>query len=401
MWKPSGRGTWIYETTQRLEIQPAQREKVSEIKDHPKRRQGSSKLQCLPNELILTIMDHLSMSGVVFLSYTCRKFNQLSSVTIEDIFERNFGASEVDEASRQNERMIYLSILKRAKPLFPWSANCSLLKPLHPPFQRPPDHVSMLFVRANGYARLQCVACPKGHQSHPYASFSIDQIRASRSSRLCIGHEGTFWVCPIKQWDYRQLCDFQQSPNSYPSVRRIDSGQTVISDFPYGLCSCRKHFTWLDKTKITQWFPVTTFDSWYHVSASVVASKLAKCYLRICPHISIHDKTVLETAILDPLQRFVQHRRVQRCKVNGCDSQFSLELQYTRSRGLVVFLESQRTIHCDENYHYLQPEGLAVPREFEALVAESENYPIDERTWAAFEGVISEKIMTLKDALGK
>lgn len=132
----------------------------------------------LPDEILLLIMGHLDDLALFCLRHSSRTFQRLFSS--KDFRQYHMGSGRVwmDQKTWYNG--------EKPGEMLVRDRYCERCEYMHRVKHRDPRFQALI------EQRLSCAPCKR---THPAALFSAAQRRAGDSSRICIGHEGSFRVC--------------------------------------------------------------------------------------------------------------------------------------------------------------------------------------------------------------
>ncbi|KAL8706079.1 MAG: hypothetical protein Q9201_000844 [Fulgogasparrea decipioides] len=259
-----------------------------------------SALYNLPNELILEIGSHLPIHCRLALTRTCHHFRDLfangpGKFTVKNILHLDlYGPGDTGLSSPSEytyERDMFLSLIEHDEIHYPCSINrhtrgktgiCSLFAKLRKPKEE---------------KQMWCSYCGNYHSP----SLFTETMRTGwRHERICVGGEGTMWICPHKQFSHRCFRNFRclEAP-----------------------CHDATHEVWIDMCGVTVYRPVMPApniepaaekdDGGPQVTLASLWSALCQRNVHICPHLLMSDSQVLQAAAMNT--RLFKSPLYQRC----------------------------------------------------------------------------------------
>lgn len=214
-------------------------------------------LQSLPSEILSEIIRQLPQSGAISLSYTSREFYRIVFVKIEDLFERFPYAHE--SWDRLNDQKTY-KLITAKRP-------CNVVRCLSKEYA---------FDRS-------CAICRTNHEMPDY---SITALRQAPKERKCLTVEGIMWLCPSMVFSLTEVLELR---------RDYELNRPGCQDRINGLCMCGQHYTRIIDDTIFQVFPIAAFQRRHpnQIDMSRAIMALRSVQVRICPHTSVSDETVI------------------------------------------------------------------------------------------------------------
>lgn len=259
-----------------------QSEDIVPVTESPSKPPALPLLQTLPNELMLLIMSHMSSPSIVALSHTCSKFYRISTKVVENIFDRYPYPNE--NLGRLLDQVEFLWLLNR---------NKEILK------TKRPSRPGLLQLTRAPQLQHECVTCKKHYGA---SFFSLPALRGPVETRECFYHESRLWICPSHVWTYEKVKDLCRGRGyDHTSLQKCS-----------GLCSCRKHFLWFQRTAVVQAIPL--FASYRH-STGKFSHLAPSSEFRICPHMNHADADVRQRLPIGCRRGFNHPRRSCICRM--------------------------------------------------------------------------------------
>ena len=198
---------------------------------------------------------------------------------IEDLFDRFSSPSENQD--RRSDQSIYKALSR---------SSHSYKARIHQEFQS------------------RCNICL---ESYHISDFPLTARRMPPDSRSCATHDGQLWLCPYKIWTLEQIVALGCASRYSDRLAGV-----------HGLCQCGNHFTSLKDDKIIQAFPIGVFPTQASVEHAALRNSIGACHLRICPHKSLSDPTVMERCFQRDCIRTFNNYQYE-CECDVCEKYLS------------------------------------------------------------------------------
>lgn len=221
-----------------------------------------SRIQLLPQELIIKIIPYLPLSSALSLSYTCKTFRQAIEATIEDLaysidihsFLKGLKESD-DERRVRLERLKFLCMLERDERL--------------------------------SAAKAICCGCMMTHNVSLFSSAALQQRPCQR---LCMGREGRLWICPHRIWYHAQLQEVEKQGRKASQCAAecgCPNGEVLVS-------STSKVPPSMETYTLFVFYPILTMPKSSAFRISSVERALAAFDVNICPHMRLGDGVMID-----------------------------------------------------------------------------------------------------------